>query len=72
MHTVLGIIGLKMSNLALKPVSDESFCLRTVQSGDLPKDQNPNPNLLHHFLIPANGPVALVTERGCVCVVWAS
>ena len=30
MHTVLGIVGLKMSNLALKPVSDESFCPRTL------------------------------------------
>ena len=30
MHTVLGIVGLKMVNLALKPVSDESFCPPTV------------------------------------------
>jgi len=27
---VLGIFGLKMLNLALKPVSDESFCPRTL------------------------------------------
>lgn len=32
MHIVLGIVGLKMLNLAQKPISDESFCPRTLHS----------------------------------------
>jgi len=34
MQTVLGIVGLKMLNLAQKPVSDEPFCPRTVAMRD--------------------------------------